>query len=128
MEFNIKEGMSATNEMIVTEDDTASKYGSGLLDVLSTPCMIGLMEGTSKKVVDESLPEGFSTVGIEVSIKHLKATPIGMKVKCEAVLEKIDGKKLIFRVDAWDEKGKIGEGTHTRFIINEEAFMNKIKL
>jgi len=128
MEFNIKEGMRATNEMIVTENDTASKYGSGLLDVLSTPCMIGLMEGTSKKVVDDSLPEGFSTVGIEVSIKHLKATPIGMRVKCEAVLEKIDGKKLIFKVEAWDEKGKIGEGTHTRFIINEEAFMNKIKL
>jgi len=128
MEFNIIEGMSATNEMIVTENDTASKYGSGLLDVLSTPCMIGLMEGTSKKVVDDSLPEGFSTVGIEVSIKHLKATPIGMRVKCEAVLEKIDGKKLIFKVEAWDEKGKIGEGTHTRFIINEEAFMNKIKL
>jgi len=128
MEFNINEGMSATNEMIVTENDTASKYGSGLLDVLSTPCMIGLMEGTSKKVVDDSLPEGFSTVGIEVSIKHLKATPIGMRVKCEAVLEKIDGKKLIFKVEAWDEKGKIGEGTHTRFIINEEAFMNKIKL
>lgn len=128
MEFNIKEGMSTTNEMIVTENDTASKYGSGLLDVLSTPCMIGLMEGTSKKVVDDCLPEGFSTVGIEVSIKHLKATPIGMRVKCQAVLEKIDGKKLVFKVEAWDEKGKIGEGTHTRFIINEEAFMNKIKL
>jgi len=127
MEFNIKEGMNSTTETVVTENDTASKYGSGLLDVLSTPHMVALMENTSKNVVEESLPDGFSTVGIEVSIKHLKATPVGMKVRCEAVLEKIDGKKLIFKVDAWDEKGKIGEGTHVRFIINMEAFMAKLK-
>lgn len=127
MEFNIKEGMHSTTETVVTENDTASKYGSGLLDVLSTPHMISIMENTSKNVVEESLPEGFSTVGIEVSIKHLKATPVGMKVRCEAVLEKIDGKKLVFKVDAWDEKGKIGEGTHVRFIINMEAFMAKLK-
>lgn len=127
MEFDIKEGAKAVNEMIVTENDTASKYGSGLLEVLSTPCMIALMENTSKKIVDSNLPEGYSTVGIEVSVKHLKATPIGMRVKCESVLEKVDRKKLFFRVEAWDEKGKIGEGTHTRFIINEEEFMNKIK-
>lgn len=127
MEFNIKEGMNSTTETVVTENDTASKYGSGLLDVLSTPHMIALMENTSKNVVEGSLPEGFSTVGIEVSIKHLKATPVGMKVRCEAVLEKIDGKKLVFKVDAWDEKGKIGEGTHVRFIINMEAFMAKLK-
>ncbi len=127
MEFNIKEGMNSTTETVVTENDTASKYGSGLLDVLSTPHMVALMENTSKNVVEGSLPEGFSTVGIEVSIKHLKATPVGMKVRCEAVLEKIDGKKLVFKVDAWDEKGKIGEGTHVRFIINMEAFMAKLK-
>lgn len=127
MEFNIKEGMTSTTETVVTENDTASKYGSGLLDVLSTPHMIALMENTSKNVVEGSLPEGFSTVGIEVSIKHLKATPVGMKVRCEAVLDKIDGKKLVFKVDAWDEKGKIGEGTHTRFIINNAAFMEKLK-
>lgn len=127
MEFKIEEGMNSTTETVVTENDTASKYGSGLLDVLSTPHMVALMENTSKNVVEGSLPEGFSTVGIEVSIKHLKATPVGMKVRCEAVLEKIDGKKLVFKVDAWDEKGKIGEGTHVRFIINMEAFMAKLK-
>jgi predicted thioesterase len=89
--------------------------------------MVALMENTSKNVVEGSLPEGFSTVGIEVSIKHLKATPVGMKVRCEAVLEKIDGKKLVFKVDAWDEKGMIGEGTHVRFIIYMDAFMAKLK-
>jgi len=127
MEFNLKEGMKSTLEIVVTENDTASKYGSGLLDVLSTPHMVALMENTSKNVVESSLPEGFSTVGIEVCIKHLKATPVGMRVRCEALLEKVDGKKLVFKVDAWDEKGKIGEGTHTRFIINDEAFLAKLK-
>lgn len=127
MEFMIKEGLQAVNEIVVTENDTASKLGSGDLDVFATPSMIALMENTSKKVVEEILPEGYSTVGIEVSIKHIKATPLGMKVKCEAVLEKVDGKKLTFKVEAWDEKGKIGEGTHERLIINVESFMNKIK-
>jgi predicted thioesterase len=75
MEFNIKEGMNSVNEIIVTENDTASKLGSGDLDVFSTPSMIALMENTSKNVVEELLPEGFSTVGTEVSIKHIKATP-----------------------------------------------------
>ncbi len=127
MEFNIKEGMKSVNEMIVTENDTASKLGSGDLDVFSTPSMIALMENTSKNVVEKFLPEGFSTVGIQVSIKHLKATPLGMKVRCEAFLEAVEGKKLTFKVEAWDEKGKIGEGTHDRFIINVESFMNKIR-
>ena len=128
MDFNIKEGMSSSKEIYVTENDTASKLGSGKLDVFATPAMIALMENTSKDVVESILPSGFSTVGTEVSIKHIKATPLGMKVRCEAKLEKVDGKKLIYKVDAWDEKGKIGEGTHTRFIINIESFMNKIKL
>jgi len=128
MDFNIEEGMRSINEIYVTENDTASKLGSGDLDVFATPSMIALMENTSKSVVERSLPRGFSTVGTEVSVKHIKATPLGMKVRCEASLEKIEGKKLIFKVDAWDEKGKIGEGTHTRFIIDVVSFMNKVKL
>lgn len=127
MDFNIKEGMRATKEIYVTENDTASKLGSGNLDVFATPSMIALMENVSKDVVEGSLPEGFSTVGIEVSIKHIKATHLGMKVRCDSVLEKIDGKKLTFKVEAWDQDGKIGEGSHDRFIINIESFMKKIK-
>jgi fluoroacetyl-CoA thioesterase len=128
MDFDIKEGMKSNKEIYVTENDTASKLGSGELEVFATPAMIALMENTAKDAVGSSLPKGFSTVGTEVSIKHIKATPLGMKVRCEAVLEKVDGKKLLFKVDAWDEKGKIGEGTHSRFIINVESFMGKIKL
>jgi len=128
MDFDIKEGISSKKEMYVTENDTASRLGSGNLDVFATPSMIALMENTSKDVVENILPSGFSTVGTEVSIKHIKATPLGMKVRCEAKLEKVEGKKLLYKVEAWDEKGKIGEGTHTRYIINVKDFMNKIKL
>lgn len=126
MEFKVKEGLSAVIETVVSENDTASKLGSGLLEVFATPAMIALMENTSKSAVDLHLPCGYTTVGIAVNIKHLKATAVGKKIKCEACLESVEGKKLQFKVYAWDEKGKIGEGTHTRYIVNSQEFMNKI--
>lgn len=125
MEFNVKEGISSVIEMTVTENDTAVRYGSGDLDVYATPAMIALMESTAKSCVGLHLPSGYSTVGIEVNIKHIKSTPVGMKVRCEAVLTKIEGKRLYFSVEASDEKGKIGEGSHIRYIINSEDFMKR---
>ncbi|MCM1992045.1 thioesterase family protein [Oceanirhabdus seepicola] len=127
MEFNISNGMKTTLEITVGKEDTARSYGSGAVDVFATPAMIALMENTAKSVVDEYLQEDFTTVGIAISTNHIKATPIGMKVKCEATVEKVDGKKIEFKVIAWDEVGKIGEGCHTRYIINVEKFMSKLK-
>lgn len=126
MDYNIVEGIKGKMDFLVTENDTAAKYASGNINVYATPAMIGLMENTAKTSVDEKLPNGFSTVGIEVNIKHLKATPVGMMVTCESELTKVEGKKLLFTVNAWDEKGKIGEGTHTRYIINIDEFMNRL--
>lgn len=126
MEFNVKEGMTATIEMSVTENDTASKYGSGNLDVFATPAMIALMENTSKSSVDLHLPYGYTTVGIEVNVSHIKASPVGAKIRCEALLTKVDGKKLLFEVNAWDEIGKIGYGTHVRYIVNSSEFMKRV--
>ncbi|MEI7594458.1 MAG: thioesterase family protein [Bacteroidota bacterium] len=126
MEFNIKAGLCFEVKQTVTKDDTAAKYGSGLVEVFATPAMIALMENTSLKVVLSHLPEGFNTVGTEVNIKHIKATPVGMEVTCKATLVEIEGKKLVFNVIAHDEEGEIGNGTHTRFIINTAKFMEKL--
>jgi len=126
MEFNIKEGMTFTCEQAVTREDTAAQYGSGLVEVFATPAMIALMENASMKVVLEHLPEGFNTVGTAVNINHVKATPVGMIVTCKATLTKVEGKKLTFEVVANDEDGEIGNGTHTRYIIDTEKFMDKI--
>jgi len=125
--FNLQIGIKGHKEIIVSESDTASKFGSGLIDVYATPAMIGLMETTAQESVQKFLPSGFITLGIEINIKHLKATPIGMKVKCETILTAIDGKKLVFQVDAYDDNGKIGEGTHARFIVERKKFLEKLK-
>ncbi|MFA6923696.1 MAG: thioesterase family protein [Bacteroidales bacterium] len=127
MELKIKEGIKGYLEQIVTEKDSASKYGSGMVDVFATPAMVALIESTAMKSVLPHLPEGYNTVGIEISVKHLKATPLGMKVWCETSLTKVDGKKLVFNVNAFDEKGEIGSGTHTRYIIETASFMQNLK-
>ncbi|WP_125154098.1 thioesterase family protein [Clostridium rectalis] len=124
---NVKEGIKNIKEIKVTEKLTAIECGSGDLSVYATPAMIALMENVSKDCVLPFLEEGYTTVGISVDVKHIKATPLGMKVKCEALLTKIEGKKLFFQVKAWDEVGDVGIGTHERYIVEKEGFMNKVK-
>lgn len=121
----IKIGLVRKEEKIVGQEETAAAYGSGLVDVFATPAMIAFMEHTAMYTVKKLLPQGFSTVGTHVNISHSKATPVGMKVFCEATLVEIDGRKLVFEVTARDEEGEIGKGTHTRFIIDEKKFMAK---
>ncbi len=126
MKFNLQEGTKAYREMIVEHEATAARFGSGLVEVFATPAMVALMEGTSQFSIQHHLPEGYITVGTEVNIKHLKATPKGKKVWCESELIQIEGRKLTFRVDAWDDQGKIGTGTHQRFIVHQETFMKRL--
>ncbi|PLX31232.1 MAG: thioesterase [Clostridiales bacterium] len=123
MDFNLKIGMKAKMEIVVKESETAASYGSGGVRVYATPAMIGLIENTSLNAVDPFLPEGYATVGTHLDVKHLAATPVGMKVTATAELIEIDRKKLVFKVEAFDEKDKIGEGTHSRFIIEKEKFL-----
>lgn len=119
-------GIKNEKVLVVTEDLTASKVGSGLLPVFSTPSMIALMENTCAESIQPHLAEGEGSVGVSVDIKHLAATPMGMKVRCESLLKEVNGKKLVFEVNAYDEKGLIGTGIHKRAIINNEAFMARL--
>ncbi len=113
-------------EKIVTEQETAAHYGSGLLNVFATPGMIALMEKAAHLLAKLSLPQTQDTVGIEIQVKHTRATPMGAKVSAEAILTAIEDKKLTFSIKAFDELGEIGHGTHVRYIINPIKFMEKI--
>jgi predicted thioesterase len=128
MQFdNINPGIGAEKTVTVDNENTAESWGSGGLPVFATPSMIALMEFTALSVVEPFLPEGCSTVGTEINVRHLAASPVGMKITCKAELVEADRRRLVFRVEAFDEAGKIGEGTHGRFIIENERFMKKIQ-
>lgn len=121
----LKAGIKGTQTVEVVFENTAAAVGSGLLEVFATPCMIALMEKTACDSAAPFLDEGCGTVGTEINVKHLAATPIGMTVRCESELLSVEGRKLIFHVAAYDDAGLIGEGTHERFIINNEKFQKK---
>lgn len=124
-DFNLRIPMHGEARTQVTGDNTALKFGSGSVDVFGTPAMIALMEEASINTVDKKLPEGFATVGIELGIKHIAATPKGMNITASAELLEIDGKRLVFKVEAFDEVEKIGEGMHQRYIIELDKFKSR---
>ena len=110
---------------LVESEDTALSVGSGSLRVYATPCMAALMEGAACEALEGFLSDEQTTVGIELNIKHLSATPVGMDVRAEATVTAIDGKIISFMLEAFDEAGKIGEGTHKRAIIHSQRFLDK---
>ena len=121
MEVGIKNSVTMT----VTENDTARAEGSGSLEVYATPAMIALMEKTCCEAVAPYLEDGQSTVGTKIDVSHVSATPVGMNVTAECELTEIDGRRLLFSVEAYDDAGLIGKGTHERFIINCDRFSEK---
>lgn len=127
MEYNFKIGTKGHKEIVVNESQSAKKVRSGLLDVFSTPSLVALMEDTAERSIMNVLPCGYGTVGIGINVKHIKATPMGMKVRCESVLKEVDRRKLTFYIEAYDEAGKIGEAVHSRFVIENEKFLKKIQ-
>jgi predicted thioesterase len=124
---SIVPGLSFKQIKKVSTEDTAARYGSGFLEVFATPAMVAFMEHTSLMVVQPLLEQGYSTVGTSLNISHLKATPVGMNVECTSTLKEINGNSLTFIVIVFDETGKIGEGTHSRHIIDENRFMKKFQ-
>ena len=120
-------GTKCILEQVVSEEMTAAAVGSGLLPVFGTPFMIGMMENAAQTVLGNFLEEGQGSVGTHLDVNHTAPTPIGMKVSVEAEITNVseNGKIIDFKLSAWDEKGPIGNGTHTRAIINNERFLAK---
>ena len=116
-------GIRNRTEMEVTKDLTADAWGSGGQPVFATPAMIAMMENTAWASVEPCMEEGRTTVGTRVDVSHLSASPVGAHISCESELVETDGRRLIFKVSAYDDAGLIGEGTHERFIIDTEKFM-----
>jgi len=121
--MEIKIGATGNADILVDESNTAMAIGSGDLAVFATPAMIALMEKAATLAIQGCLPEGNSTVGTMINVKHIAATPVGMKIAAQATLVEVEGKRLLFSVEVFDGKDKIGEGQHERFIINVEKFM-----
>ena len=118
-------GMSGSVSTLAEREDTALEVGSGSLLVYATPCMVALMEGAACEAINTALPEDKTTVGIELSIKHISATPVGLEVTARAEVTAVDGSIITFHVTAEDESGPIGEGTHKRAVISTQRFLDK---
>ena len=121
----IQPGLKGSAETKVTPENTAAAMGSGALEVFATPAMVALMEKAAMDSMALSLEPGQGTVGTEICVSHLAATPVGVSVRAESELEAVEGRLLRFRVRAWAGEELIGEGTHTRCIVYNERFMAK---
>ena len=122
----MKEGLSHTSHLLVSQSDSALSQGSGELEVLATPRMIALMENAAMLAVAPTLAPGETTVGGQISVSHLKPSAIGATVSATAVLTKVEGRKLSFALSASEGDKLIGEGTHIRFIVGREKFMGSL--
>ena len=118
---------SCRQTLKVEESDTALEHGSGTLRVFATPAMVALMEKAAWKSVEHRLEKGQTTVGTAIDIRHIKATPMGDTVEARAELVSAEGRKLSFNLEAFDSKGKIGFGTHTRYVVDEKSFLDSMK-
>lgn len=123
--MELTKGMKGETTTTVEREDTAYEVGSGSLLVYATPCMVALMEGAACEAIASALPEDKTSVGTALNITHLSATPVGLEVRAEAEVTEVDGNSITFQVTAFDESGKIGEGTHKRAIINTQRFLDK---
>lgn len=122
----LSSGVRNVREETVSSRNTAKALVSGGLDVYATPAMIALMEHCASESVLSYLPEGSSTVGTRIDVKHLSATPIGATVRCETELVEIDRRRLVFNCRVYDDAGLIGEGTQERFIVDNAKFMERV--
>ena len=123
----IKPGLRGRAELVVGEEHTAPRVGSGRVHVLATPVMINLIEAAALDAVEHLLPQGHQSLGTVLNVRHVAATPVGMRVVATAEVIEIDGRTIRFRVEARDEKELIGDGTHERVVVNVAKFDQRVQ-
>jgi fluoroacetyl-CoA thioesterase len=123
----IAPGLSGERTIEVTPDLTASHLGSGSLRVYATPAMVALIEKTCMDLVADHLPDGETTVGVEIRVRHLAPTPVGGSVRAHAEVESVDGKRIQFKAQVWDDAELVGEAEHTRVIVEVSGFLQRVQ-
>lgn len=121
----IKVGANAETKITVTPEKLAVNVGSGSVEVLATPIMLAIMEEAAAKCLQEFLDDEMTSVGVAISSTHIAATPCGMNATAKATITAVDGKRVDFSIEAFDDREKIGEGTHSRVIVNREKFIQR---
>ena len=125
--MNIHPGLTGSAALVVGEEHTAPRVGSGAIHVLATPVMINLIEAAALQAVEHLLPPGHQSLGTLLHVRHIAATPVGMRVTATATVERVDGRTIHFRVEARDERDLIGDGTHERVVVNVAKFDQRVK-
>lgn len=120
-------GLKGLASIVVGEEQTAPRVGSGRVRVLATPVMINMMEAAALDAIENLLPAGHQSLGTHLDVGHYAATPVGMTLRATAEVTKIDGRNVTFRVEAFDDKERIGDGTHTRVVVNVDRFDARIQ-
>jgi predicted thioesterase len=125
--MQITPGLQGTAQLVVGEEHTAPRIGSGKVHVLATPVMINLIEAAALAAMEHLLPEGYQSLGTHLDVHHVAATPVGMRVKATAEVVKTENRTVYFRVEARDEKDLIGHGTHERVVVNVAKFDQRVQ-
>ena len=120
-------GLEGHAELIVGEEHTAPRIGSGRVRVLATPVMINLMEAAALDAAENLIPAGHQSLGTRLNVRHIAATPVGMRLRAVAQVTKIEGRTIEFRVEAHDEHERVGDGTHRRVVVNVERFDQRVQ-
>ena len=123
----LKEGLQGTAAITVGEEHTAPSIGSGKVRVLATPVMINRMEAASLNAIERLLPPGHQSLGTHLDVGHYAATPVGMGLRATAIVTRVDGRAVDFRVEAFDDKERVGDGTHTRVVVNVARFDARVQ-
>jgi predicted thioesterase len=125
--MELRPGLSGSATLVVGEEHTAPRVGSGRVHVLATPVMINLIEAAALEAVERLLPEGHQSLGTVLNVRHIAATPVGMRVTARAEVIGVEGRTVRFRVEARDEKELIGDGTHERVVVNVAKFDHRVQ-